>query len=172
MVTAIFPGSFDPLTNGHTDVINRCAGFFDKIIVAVLANQTKNTLFTPQERVELLRQEFKGWEKKFAEKIEVTSFSGLLIDFARANKTRIIIRGLRAVSDYEYEAQMAIINRTLAEEVETFFLMAREKNAYISSSIVKQVASAGGDVSGLVPKIIEKALIKKYKQNASKTKPI
>jgi pantetheine-phosphate adenylyltransferase len=157
MATAVFPGSFDPLTNGHVDVIERSVKLFDKVIVAVLCNPDKNPLLTREEREELIRVQC----KRFGGRVEVRGFSGLLVDFLKRNKAKVVIRGLRAISDYDYETQMALINRSLWGEVETVFLVAREENSYISSSLVKQVALHGGDVSKFVPRNVQRALRQK-----------
>jgi pantetheine-phosphate adenylyltransferase len=157
----IFPGSFDPLTNGHNDIVLRAIKIFDHLTIAVVANPSKKTVFTLQERVAIIKDTYQD----YTQKIRVEGFQGLLVDFIRLKKCRVIIRGLRAVSDYEYETQMALINRNLAEEIETFFLMAREDCSFISSSIVNQVASLQGDVSKLVPKAVNDALIKKYSKD-------
>jgi pantetheine-phosphate adenylyltransferase len=154
--SAVYPGSFDPLTNGHIDLVERSLAIFDHVIVAVLRNTVKATLFSPEERVELIKKELSRFPG-----VEVRSFSGLLVDFVRECKTRVVVRGLRAVSDYDYEAQMALINKNLNEDIETFFLMAREENSYISSSLVRQVAQLKGDVSKFVPPSIAEALRKK-----------
>ncbi len=155
---AIYPGSFDPLTNGHTDVVRRSLKIFDKVVVAVLENPSKTTLFSVEERLQLIRAEFVDC----GERVTAQSFSGLLVDFARRFERGVVIRGLRAISDFDYEAQMALVNKTLCEEVETLFLMAREKNSYISSSLVKQVAQLGGAVDALVPKQVAVALAGKF----------
>jgi len=156
---AVVPGSFDPLTKGHVDIIVRSLGIFDRVVVGVLNNPTKNALFSDSERVALLEQQFKGYR----ERVSVVSFSGLLVEFVRSVKSRVVIRGLRAISDFDYEAQMSLINRTLDPSIETFFLTAREEHAYISSTIVKQVAMLGGDVSNMVPPVVAKALKAKRK---------
>ena len=160
MNIAVFPGSFDPLTNGHVDIITRSAKIFDRVIVAVLCNSQKNTLFDLKEREVLISDCFQSDSKK----VEVQSFSGLLIDFVKKANARVIIRGLRAISDYDYEAQLALVNRSLSEEIETFFLITSEQNAYISSSIVKQVAAYGGDITKFVPPNVASALKNKYNQ--------
>ena len=156
---AVFPGSFDPLTNGHMDIITRSLKIFDRIIVAVLSNPDKATLFSIEERESMIKNCFNA----HSEKITVSSFSGLLVDFVRSVRAGVIIRGLRAISDYDYEAQMALVNRNLCEDIETFFLITSEENAYISSSIVRQVAAFGGDVSNFVPASVVSALQIKYK---------
>ena len=157
---AIFPGSFDPLTNGHVDIIERALGIFDELIVGVLNNVEKSYLFSIEERVQFVKETFSSSKKQ----PRVEQFSGLLVDFADQMDSRVIIRGLRAVSDFDYEAQLALMNRKLRGEIETFFLMTREECSYISSSLVKQVAPVGGDVSGLVPPIVSKALESVYRK--------
>lgn len=156
---AIFPGSFDPLTNGHVDIIRRTLKIFDRVTVAVLFNSNKKTLFSVEERVALIRAEFADQVGV----VTVESFSGLLVEFAKSKGIKVIIRGLRAISDYDYEAQMALMNKNLSEDVETFFLNTREKHSYISSTLVKQVASLGGAVDNLVPPGIARALAEKIK---------
>lgn len=155
---AIFPGSFDPFTRGHVDIVRRALHVFSHVVVGVVSNPDKSTLFSLEERAELIRKEFADC----AENVEVHSFSGLLVDFACAHKARVIIRGLRAISDYDYEAQMAIINKNLCEELETLFFIAREANSYVSSSLVRQIAALGGNVSKLVTPNVEQALLSKY----------
>lgn len=156
---AVFPGSFDPLTNGHVDIIERSVEIFDEVIVGVVYNPSKSCLLSQDERVELIREQF----KRYGERISVVSFSGLLVEFVESAKCRVIIRGLRAISDFDYEAQMALVNRRLAPKIETFFLTAREEHSYISSTVVKQVAMLGGDVSNMVPSAVVKALKAKYR---------
>ena len=155
---AVFPGSFDPLTIGHVDIIERALTIFDKVVVGVLINHSKHSLFSPGERVALIKEQFAS----HGERVQVESFSGLLVKLVNKVKSRVIIRGLRAISDFDYEAQMALVNRRLAPHVETFFMTAREENSYISSSIVKQVALLGGDVSGMVPIGVARELLKRY----------
>jgi pantetheine-phosphate adenylyltransferase len=155
----VFPGSFDPLTNGHTDVIARAAELFDQVLVAVLDNPAKNCLFSVEERVRIIEQALPALGKN----VQVSSFSGLLVDFVRKKGARFVLRGLRAVSDYEYEAQMALMNRRIAPEVETLFLMAREDCSYISSSVVKAIASLGGDTHVFVPPSTYEALSRRFK---------
>jgi pantetheine-phosphate adenylyltransferase len=162
--SAVLPGSFDPLTFGHSDIIVRSLKIFEKVTVAVVANPNKKTLFTLDERVDLIRQEFASHSKH----LNVTSFSGLLVEFVKSVDSRVIIRGLRAISDFDYEAQMALVNRNLCSEIETFFLTTREEHSYISSSIVKQVALLGGSVSAMVPPLVEAALQKKLKEQNKK----
>jgi len=153
----IYPGSFDPITNGHLDIITRSAKLFDKLIVAVLSNPRKTALFTVDERIEMIRESVKDIDN-----IEIDSFSGLLIDFARLKKAKVIVKGLRAVSDFEYELQMALMNNKLDSEIETIFIMTSSKYSFLSSSIIKEVSSFGGCVRGLVPPIVEKRLKQKY----------
>ena len=157
---AVFPGSFDPLTNGHVDIIERASEIFPHVIVAVLFNPSKESLFSQAERVALISKQF----ARYKGRVSVVSFSGLLVDFVQSTKSRVVIRGLRAISDFDYEAQMALINRKLAPRIETFFLTAREEYSYVSSTVVKQVALLGGDVSAMVPKVVERALQKKWQE--------
>jgi pantetheine-phosphate adenylyltransferase len=153
---AVYPGSFDPLTNGHLDLIERSLRIFDELIVAVVTNPAKTALFTDAERVEMIREATRGLRR-----IEVLVFEGLLVDFVKSVGARAIIRGLRAVSDFEYEFQMALMNRKLREEIETVFLMPHEAYSYISSRLIKEVAGYGGAVTGLVPPGVEKRLLEK-----------
>jgi len=154
---AVVPGSFDPITNGHLDIIKRAADVFDIVYVAVLNNSSKNPLFSIDERIKLIA--------KVTDKlpnIRIESSSGLLIDYAREKKAKAIVRGLRAISDFEYEMQITSMNRFLDESIETFFIMTKNQYSFLSSSIVKEVARYGGNVEGLVPKEIEHALNLKY----------
>ena len=155
-ITAIYPGSFDPITNGHLDLIERGSLLFDRLIVAVLTNLEKSPLFSVEERMEMLRQ-----VTREIERVTVERFSGLLVDYARAKQARAILRGVRAFSDYEYELQMALMNRKLAPEVETVFLMPAESYVYISSRMVKEIFQLGGPVKGLVPALVEERLRRK-----------
>src|SRR5918999_129361 len=150
---AIYPGSFDPLTNGHVDIIQRGSRFFDRIVIAVALNQDKTPLFTVPERVSIAREVFREWPN-----VEVDTFDGLLVDYARRKKASVIVRGLRAVSDFEYEMQMALMNRRLNPEIETVFMMPAEPYTYVSSRLVKEVVALGGSVHGLVPDSVEALL--------------
>jgi pantetheine-phosphate adenylyltransferase len=152
-IVAIYPGSFDPLTNGHVDIIQRGSRLFDRIVVAVLVNLEKAPLFTVAERVSIARDVFHDWPN-----VEVDTFDGLLVDYARRRKASVIVRGLRAVSDFEYEMQMALMNRRLNDSVETVFMMPAEPYTYVSSRLVKEVVALGGSVSNLVPSIVESRL--------------
>lgn len=154
----VYPGSFDPVTNGHLDIIERCSKKFEKVIVAVLNNPSKKPMFTVEERVELLRVVTKEYNN-----VEIDSFSGLLVEYVRKRNISFIIKGLRAVSDFEYELQMAMMNRTLDNNVETLFLMTNSKYSFLSSSLVKEVAKLNGDISNIVPKEVEKAILNKIK---------
>lgn len=153
MNTAIYPGSFDPITYGHLDVIDRATTIFDKVIVAITQNITKNPLFTVEERLHHIKEMTKDYDK-----VEVDEFSGLLVDYAIRKNARAIIRGLRAVSDFEYEFQMALMNRRLREEIVTVFLMPNEKYTYLNSSIVQEIAQLGGDVSNFVSPLVAEQL--------------
>jgi pantetheine-phosphate adenylyltransferase len=146
---AIYPGSFDPLTNGHLDLIARGARFVDTLVVGILDNEEKHPLFTVAERVEMLTEA----TRKFGN-VTVATFDGLLVEFAQKQGARIVLRGIRAISDYEYELQMALMNRRLSSEIETLFLMPAEEYSYVSSRLVKQVFRLGGSVEGLVPPIV------------------
>lgn len=150
---AIYPGSFDPITNGHLDLIGRASRLVDRLVVAVLHNQRKQPLFSVEERLEMLRKVIEPYPN-----VEVDFFEGLLVDFAARREATLIIRGIRAISDYEYEWQMALMNRRLRPEIETMFLMAGEAYSYISSQLVKEVIRLGGQVSDLVPTEVEQHL--------------
>jgi len=151
--TALCPGSYDPPTNGHVDVIERAARYFDTVVVAVIANPSKEPLFTLDERKQLLADAL-----AHVDNIEIASFDGLLVDFARERDLSIVVKGLRAISDFEYELQMAQMNSTLAPGMDTLFITAKPSWAFLSSSLVKEVARYGGDVEGLVPPGVAKAL--------------
>ena len=150
---AVFPGSFDPLTNGHVDIILRSAHLFERVIVAVLVNADKKPLFTSDERVAIVREVFREYAN-----VEVESFDGLLVDYVAARKADVIVRGLRALSDFETEFQMALMNRRLSPHIETVFMMPAEQYTYISSRLIKEVFSLGGQVRGLVPEVVESRL--------------
>ena len=150
---AIYPGSFDPLTSGHVDIIERGARIFDSIIVAILANVEKTPLFSESERVAIIRDVFKGRVN-----VEVETFDGLLVEYAQRKNANVLVRGLRAVSDFEYEFQMALMNRHLAPGLETVFMMPDEKYTYISSRLIKEVFMLGGNVTELVPPLVEEKL--------------
>ncbi|MDO4529476.1 MAG: pantetheine-phosphate adenylyltransferase [Lachnospiraceae bacterium] len=157
---AIYPGTFDPITYGHLDIIQRSAEMVDELIVGVLTNKGKSPLFTPEERVEMIKDAVKDIPN-----VKVLAFDGLLIEFAKKQKATIIIRGLRAVTDFEYELQMSQTNRVLSPEVDTIFLTTSLKWAYLSSSTVKEVAVFGGDISKFVPKKVAKQIIARYSIN-------
>lgn len=158
MKIAICPGSFDPATNGHIDIIKRSGLLFDKVIVAVLNNPHKKPLFSVEERVDLLRKTCSSIEN-----VEIDSFSGLLIEYAKSRNANAIVKGLRAVSDFEYELQMALMNKKLYPEIETVFMMTSSRYSYLSSSIIKEVAQFGGCIKGLVPEIVEEEIHKRFK---------
>ena len=153
---AVYPGSFDPLTNGHVDIITRGARLFDRIIVAILLNAEKAPLFTVAERVDIARDVFKGRPN-----VEVDTFDGLLVDYVERRHAQVIVKGLRAVSDFEFEFQMALMNQRLNSNIETVFMMPAEKYTYISSRLIKEVFSLGGRVDGLVPELVEERLREK-----------
>ena len=157
MRTDIYPGSFDPLTNGHLDVLQRAAKLFDKVIIAVANNETKKPLFNLRERVELVERGIKHLPN-----VETDSFNGLLVEFAEKRGACAMIRGLRAVSDFEFEFQLALMNRKLNNRIETIFMMPRGSYTFLSSRIVKEVARLGGDVSAFVPQHVQKALKAKF----------
>ncbi len=156
---AIYPGTFDPLTNGHIDLVKRSLKIFDEVIIAVAPSRKKEPLFTLDERLALISGAIK---KLKGARVDV--FSDLLVDYARARRSVAIIRGLRAVSDFEYELQMALMNRRLDADIETVFMMPSEEHTFLSSTIVKEVASYGGSVQGLVPAVVERALKQKFKE--------
>ena len=152
-ITAIYPGSFDPITNGHLDLIARGSRLVDRLIVAILRNEAKQPLFSVEERAEMLSEVVKPYSN-----VEVGTFEGLTVAYAAERGASVILRGIRAISDYEYELQMALMNRRLQPGIETVFLMAGEAYSFVSSKLVKQVASLGGDVTGLVPPMVERRL--------------
>lgn len=160
MRTAVYPGTFDPITNGHLDIISRGMKLFDHVIVAVLVNRDKKTMFTVGERMEMIAE---ATRDVLPGRIEITSFGGLLVNYVRESGADAILRGIRAISDFEYEFQMALMNRKLLKQVDTVFMMPDERYSYLSSKLVREVASFGGDVSVFVPDFVEKRLITKCK---------
>jgi len=156
MNLAIFPGSFDPLTNGHMDIIERAVGIFDKVVVAVLMNPSKQCMFSVEDRILMLKDACKGFDK-----VEVESFDGLLVDYARRKGSKVIIRGLRAVTDFEYEFTMALMNKKLAPEIETLFMVTSAENQFISSSSIKEIAKFGGPLKDMVPHAVAQKLGKR-----------
>ena len=156
MVGAVYPGTFDPITNGHLDIIGRAASLFGNLLVADAADTPKGTLFTADERVEMAREACRAMPQ-----VSVKSFRGLLVDFAKTEGVSVMVRGLRAVSDFEAELQMALMNRALGPELETVFLMTREDHLYLSSSIVKEVAALGGEIGSFVPDLVKQRLRRK-----------
>jgi pantetheine-phosphate adenylyltransferase len=165
---AVFPGSFDPITNGHLDIVSRALSIFGEIVMAILVNPDKKPLFTVEERVEIIRESFKD-EKR----VRVDTFSGLLVDYAERIGASVIVRGLRAISDFEYEFQMALMNRRLDPKMETVFMMPAESYSYVSSRLVKEVFQLGGRVSDLVPAVVERRLREKCRTVApSRGRPL
>jgi pantetheine-phosphate adenylyltransferase len=156
MKIAIYPGSFDPITNGHIDILERALKLFDHVIITIARNSSKNPLFTEKERLALIRQVTKGYNN-----VEVDCFNGLLVDYVRKRNAIAVVRGLRAMTDFEYELQMALMNRKLDEKMETVFLMPNEKYTYLSSNFVREIARLGGDVSMFVSPFVLKALQRK-----------
>jgi pantetheine-phosphate adenylyltransferase len=166
MRRAIYPGSFDPVTNGHLDVIERARKLFDEVIVAVAINDQKQPLFAPDERLAMLRQAIT------INAVRVAPMEGLLVEFAASEGAHAVVRGLRAISDFEFEFQMALMNRKLDSEIETIFLMPKEEYTYLSSRIVKEIAKLGGDVSAFVPPLVAEALSKKFKPPVRSVTPV
>jgi len=158
VTTAIYPGSFDPMTFGHIDIIERSARLFDNVIVAILINAQKAPLFSVDERIDIMREILKP---RF-QHVEVAVFHGLLVDYAKKRNAQVIVRGIRAVTDYEYEFQMALMNRRLDPSIETVFMMPAEQYSYLSSRLVKEIAELGGSVAGLVPEIVEQRLKQRF----------
>lgn len=156
-ITAVYPGTFDPITSGHFDLIERAARFYDRLVIAVADNRNKNTLFSLQERVALAKEVTAGMPN-----VEIIGFSGLLVDFVKSIDGHVLLRGLRAVSDFEYEFQLASMNRKLAPEVETMFMTPAESYAFISSSLVREISALGGDVSEFVHPSVQSALQEKF----------
>jgi len=159
MKIAIYPGTFDPVTNGHIDILERALKLFDKVIITIARNTVKNPLFTEEERITLLRQVTKRYKN-----VEVDSFKGLLVEYVQKRNAVSVVRGLRAMTDFEYELQMALMNRKLDENMETVFLMPNEKYTYLSSNFVREIARLGGDVSKFVPPVVLKALQQKNRR--------
>lgn len=165
-LVAVYPGSFDPITNGHLDLVERCAPLVDELVVAVLRNEHKSPLFSLDERVAMLREVLHRFPN-----VVVDSFDGLLVDYARSRGARLLLRGIRAISDYEYELQMALMNRRLAPEIETMFMMAGEAYSFISSKLVKEVIGLGGDIRGLVPPSVEELLKRRFSAPGVSSQP-
>jgi pantetheine-phosphate adenylyltransferase len=156
---AVYPGTFDPITNGHLDILGRALRLFDRVIVTIAVNQRKSPLFTVDERIRFIRDAM----PEAGERLQFEQFDGLIVDFCRRHNATVLVRGLRALADFEYEFQFAHMNRRLAPQVDTVFFMTDERNHYVSSSLVKEVASLGGDVTGLVPAPVVVALADKYR---------
>jgi pantetheine-phosphate adenylyltransferase len=163
LVRAIYPGSFDPLTNGHLDLIERGSKIFDELIVSILRNSEKDPLFTLEERRQMLEEMVKRYEN-----VRVEAFEGLLVDYAMRKQAKAVLRGIRAISDYEYELQMALMNRKLQPQLETVFMMPAEAYSYLSSRLVKEIFRLGGSVRGLVPELVEQRLREKFHGTAAK----
>jgi pantetheine-phosphate adenylyltransferase len=161
-VVAIYPGSFDPITNGHLDLIQRGSRLFDRLIVGVLRNEAKKPLFSVEERTEMLREVVQVYPN-----VEVDSFEGLLVDYAATHAAKVLLRGIRAISDYEYELQMALMNRRLRPDIETVFMMANEAYSFISSRLVKEVFGLGGTITGLVPPSVEDRMHRRMTKSVS-----
>ncbi len=157
---AVYPGTFDPVTNGHLDLADRGRQHFDRLVIAILSNEGKKPLFTVDQRIRLLREAVAGWDN-----VEVDSFDGLLVDYARRVGASMILRGIRAVTDLEYEMQMAMMNRRMDPKLETVFVVPSETYSYVSSRIVREVASLGGSTAGLVPQHVEQALARHFKRS-------
>ncbi|HEY4056947.1 MAG TPA: pantetheine-phosphate adenylyltransferase [Kofleriaceae bacterium] len=157
---AVYPGTFDPITNGHLDILERALALFETVIVTIAPNIRKNPLFTTDERMQFIKDAL----PRYGDRLQFAVFEGLLVDFCRSKGATVIVRGLRALADFEYEFQFAHMNRRLAPDVDTMFFMTDERNHYVSSSLVKEVASLGGDVNGLVPAAVVTALAAKYRK--------
>ena len=159
MIKAVYPGTFDPITKGHLDVINRALKLFSKIIILVAHHNEKNPLFSVETRKRMIKESVRGMKN-----VEVDSYDGLLVDYAKKKNISVVIRGLRAISDFEYEFQMALMNRKISPEVETIFLVPHESFTYLSSSLIKEIISVGGDISHFVPKVVKKFAKKELKK--------
>ena len=164
-VIAIYPGSFDPPTNGHLDLIERGAKIFDVLVVALLRNSEKQPMFSTEERLSMLRETTKKWRN-----VRVDSFEGLLVDYAIRSGAKVVLRGIRAISDYEYELQMALMNRKLDARLETIFMMPAEAYSYLSSRLVREISSLGGSISALVPELVERELMNKLRASPLKAR--
>lgn len=160
---ALYPGTFDPITYGHLDILERAASLFDEVVITVAVNTRKESVFTEEERLDLIRESVKG--KAWASKVNIVAFTGLLVDHAREQKVQTLIRGVRQVSDFEYEFRMALMNRRLAPEIDTVFLMPREELTFVSATVVREVAYWGGELGHFVPPVVAEALKKKYQEN-------
>jgi pantetheine-phosphate adenylyltransferase len=158
-MVAVYPGTFDPVSNGHLDLVKRGLRIFDKVIMAVALNPGKNPIFSIDERVGFIREAVKGWKN-----VEIESFGGLLIDYVKRKKANVIVKGLRAVSDFEYELQLSLMNRRLDTHIETVFMMPSEEYSFLSSKILKEVAALNGDVRGMVPSVVVEGLRRKFKK--------
>lgn len=162
---AVYPGTFDPITNGHLDLIHRALEFVDELIIAILVNSDKNPLFTVKERIDLIRRVMPKNPR-----VKIDEFDGLLVDYAAKKGARMLLRGLRAVSDFDYEFQMALMNRRLAAQIETVFLVPAEQYSYVSSRLVKEIAFLGGNVGGLVPPEVERSMAERFRKMKRKKK--
>jgi len=162
---AVYPGSFDPITNGHLDIVKRGAKIFDHLVIAVADNPARQTLFTKEERVEMIKEVCKSFKN-----VSVDAFDGLVVEYVRRKKANVILRGIRTISDFEYEYQMALTNRTFAQDIETVFVMTSEEFSFVSSKLIKEAASLGGDIGSLVPKEAERWVKKKLSEGTKARK--
>jgi pantetheine-phosphate adenylyltransferase len=165
--TALFPGTFDPITYGHIDLLGRACKLFERVIVTIAVNSSKRSVFTGDERVDLIRRSIAG--QPWAGNVEIDQFQGLLIQYARQRNVRVLVRGVRQISDFEYEFRMALTNRRLAPEVDTVFLMPNEQLTFISASLVREIAQWGGDLSSFVPELVAEALKERFSRNSMHT---